>query len=300
MPAALGGATALLYDDYDNRSASGPAVTSAINAALGNKVMGGDGDDHAGRTSSSRWIPRVRRRGCGPTVQPHGANDRDRAVLRHPHQWNIGADSHRGGVSGERHDLREAVHDSGQVEARCRRRRGASDDTYDDLRRQVGHSAASSAASPGPGLCRRLHPCQPAGLHRLQPGAGIAASGWSSGHATGDRTSTVSFYFSRIALGKPVITGGQEYRWNIANCNTTIYHWRDPLTQEPGAMQGPTLQGAEDLIARDPARVWDTVKSKKVMGSAFGTKSPRVFPIPLYDPEIYDRRHAHGPRRRTW
>ena len=33
----------------------------------------------------------------------------------------------------------------------------------------------------------------------------------------------MSFYFS-LALGKPVITGGAEYDWNIANCNKTIYH----------------------------------------------------------------------------
>ena len=31
-----------------------------------------------------------------------------------------------------------------------------------------------------------------------------------------------SFYFS-LAMGKPVITGGAEYDWNIANCNKTIY-----------------------------------------------------------------------------
>src|SRR5688572_29845266 len=36
---ALAGAVALLYDNYDDRSASGPAVTSAIAAATGNQVM---------------------------------------------------------------------------------------------------------------------------------------------------------------------------------------------------------------------------------------------------------------------
>ena len=56
------------------------------------------------------------------------------------------------------------------------------------------------------------------------------------------RTSPSSFYFS-LAIGKPVITGGAEYDWNIANCNKTIYHWGDPLTQEPGAMNGPTISG---------------------------------------------------------
>src|SRR5436190_19449153 len=38
---ALAGATALLYDDYDDRTATGPAVTSALSGARVNAVMGG-------------------------------------------------------------------------------------------------------------------------------------------------------------------------------------------------------------------------------------------------------------------
>src|SRR5688500_18308831 len=34
---ALAGATALFYDDYDDRSDSGPAKTNAINAAVANR-----------------------------------------------------------------------------------------------------------------------------------------------------------------------------------------------------------------------------------------------------------------------
>src|SRR5262252_198092 len=37
---ALAGATALVFNSYSDRSASGPAVQSAINAAQTNKVMG--------------------------------------------------------------------------------------------------------------------------------------------------------------------------------------------------------------------------------------------------------------------
>ena len=108
--------------------------------------------------------------------------------------------------------------------------------------------------------------------------------------ATGNNI-TVSFYFS-LALGKPVITGGAEYDWNIANCNTTIYHWNDPLTQEPGAMNGPTISGAELLIAKDPGAHWNTA-TNAMEGSAFG-HSPRVFPIPLYDPPFYDEGKRNG------
>src|SRR5687768_13463082 len=39
---ALAGATALVFDNYDDRSAAGPAVTGAIAAAKQNDVMGVD------------------------------------------------------------------------------------------------------------------------------------------------------------------------------------------------------------------------------------------------------------------
>ena len=39
---ALAGATALLFDDFDNRTNSGPAKTSAITAGKANKVMAKD------------------------------------------------------------------------------------------------------------------------------------------------------------------------------------------------------------------------------------------------------------------
>ena len=60
---------------------------------------------------------------------------------------------------------------------------------------------------------------------------------------------TPSFYFSLALDGN---TGGSTYEWNIANCNQSIMEWDDPLVQEPGAMMGPTVQGIEALIAKDP------------------------------------------------
>ena len=58
-------------------------------------------------------------------------------------------------------------------------------------------------------------------------------------------------------------------------------------------MNGPTISGAELLIAQDPGAYWDTA-TNKVKGSAFGGKSPRVFPIPLYDPIVYDSGKRNG------
>jgi hypothetical protein len=64
------------------------------------------------------------------------------------------------------------------------------------------------------------------------------------------------------------------------------------MTQEPGNMVGPTNQGIDDLIARDPAATFDT-SCACVRGSQFGV-SPRVTPIPLYDPLYYATGKQNG------
>src|SRR6187401_303183 len=46
--AALAGATAFVYESFDDRTAGGPAVQSAINTAKRNKVVGGDVSIDAG------------------------------------------------------------------------------------------------------------------------------------------------------------------------------------------------------------------------------------------------------------
>jgi len=98
-----------------------------------------------------------------------------------------------------------------------------------------------------------------------------------------------SFYFSWKMPGD---TGGDFYRDNIANCNQSIMNRKDIIIQEPGDKSGPTIQGIQMLIDKDPLAYWDT-GCKCVKNSAFAV-SPRVFPIPLYDPEAYADNQANG------
>src|SRR5436189_72455 len=105
---------------------------------------------------------------------------------------------------------------------------------------------------------------------------------------TGDQINP-SFYFSWKMPGD---TGGSFYRDNIANCNQTVIRTNDPIIQEPGDKSGPTIQGINDLIAKDPNAYWDT-SCVCVKGSAYGS-SPRVFPIPMYDPAFYATGKANG------
>jgi Flp pilus assembly protein TadG len=90
--------------------------------------------------------------------------------------------------------------------------------------------------------------------------------------------------------------GGDFYRDNIAGCNTSVISFSPSqptyLIQEPGNMVGPTNDGIDRLIAKDPGATWDT-SCQCVRGSAFGI-SPRVTPLPLYDPEYYQLGKVNG------
>jgi hypothetical protein len=56
-------------------------------------------------------------------------------------------------------------------------------------------------------------------------------------------------------------------------------------------MMGPTTSGIDALIAKDPNAYWDPV-TKTVKSTM--SPSPRVFPIPLYDPDQYQDGITHG------
>jgi Flp pilus assembly protein TadG len=97
-----------------------------------------------------------------------------------------------------------------------------------------------------------------------------------------------SFYFP-YAMGN--ITGASEYEWNIGNCNTLMMGYNQLITAEPGNMTGPTRSGLEALIDRDPSAYWDTYNNKVVSTMH---PSPRVVSIPLFDPVYYDTGKQNG------
>jgi hypothetical protein len=103
-----------------------------------------------------------------------------------------------------------------------------------------------------------------------------------------------SFYFS---WKMPDDVGGDFYRENIAHCNQSRMTY-DPdhptyMIQEPGAKAGPTLQGIQDLIDQDPDAKWEPAPGCNCVKSKFA-QSPRVFPIPLFNPQYYADGQANG------
>ena len=278
---ALAGATALIYDNWDDRSPTGPAVTNAVNASLQNKVMSGNVSvgpadvefplDPAGEPNRVKvTVYRNAAHGnplntmiakyfgiatadIAATATAEAADANAMTCVKPftiPDKW-----TEKQTPPWDGNDTYDAYDNKGQPLA--------NPDIYIPAD-QPGYTGYNQERERGQILTIRA--------------------------ATGNNI-TVSFYFS-LALGKPVLTGGAQYDWNIANCNTTSYYWGDLLTQEPGAMNGPTISGAELLIAKDPGAYWDTA-TNTVKGSAFG-HSPRTFPIPLYDPIYYDSGKRNG------
>lgn len=79
--------------------------------------------------------------------------------------------------------------------------------------------------------------------------------------------------------------GGDRYRWNIANCNPTLVTLGEQYMIENGNMIGPTRQGMDELIAKDPGAYWDLAGDSVAMSAAPAWEgSPRIVYMPLYDP----------------
>lgn len=106
-----------------------------------------------------------------------------------------------------------------------------------------------------------------------------------------------TMYYSWSMPGGGGDIGADFYSGNISGCSQTIIPIPRPETpyymvQEPGNMVGPTEQGIDDLIAKDPNATWD-LSCNCVRGSVYGI-SPRVTPIPLYDPVYYTEGKRNG------
>jgi hypothetical protein len=89
------------------------------------------------------------------------------------------------------------------------------------------------------------------------------------------------FYPFRIGTN----TGASDYRNAIENCDNQVVPLNTNTPLEMGNMVGPTRQGVDNLIAKDPNAFWDPSTNTYVPSSTYpGLTSPRLKTIPLYDP----------------
>jgi hypothetical protein len=260
--AALAGATALVFNDWNNRTPSGPAVQSAISAAQKNDVM----LDAVSVQPTDVTFP----------VDAYGqANEVKVNVFRtagrtNPVKTLIGPLFGIPTVDIAATATAQAAPAGGMtcvkpfiIPDKWQEHSAPANTTFDryDNRGNVVANADVYVAGQGYGALDRGSVL----VLRAQQGNNISPSMYYSWKMPGD-------------------TGGDFYRENIAKCNTSVIDLGYIAQQEPGAMEGPTLQGLQDLYDLDPGAYWDTSKNDYV-----STKrpSPRVFPIPLYNPDEY-------------
>jgi Flp pilus assembly protein TadG len=268
---ALAGAVALAFDDFDNRTASGPAVQNAIQTASANQVMAravsvtpGDvtfPNDPNGRPT---WVHvevfRTSARGnpvatlMGTLLRRNWVDVRAMATAQAapanaetcvkpftiPDKW---VEKQTG--SWDPDDTFDLYDNKG--------RPLANPDVYIPSD-QPGYTGYNAERDKGTQL-----------VLKAAQGENIAPS-----------------FYNPIAIGTS--SGAEDYRWNIENCNTTVMGFGDPLVSEPGNMVGPTKQGMDGLIAKDPDAYWDTTNNRVVSSMH---PSPRVAIIPVYDPVYY-------------
>jgi putative Flp pilus-assembly TadE/G-like protein len=285
---ALAGATALVFNSFTDRSSTGPAVTSAVSTAQANliaeqppSILSSDvtfpNDPSGNPTRVAVSVYRVTARGnaiptflggmFGVPTADVGASATGEASPANaetcvkpfmiPDKWIENSDS-KGNPDGpwtvdSTYDI---VDNKGKPLA--------NPDVYIPLG-QTGYTGYSS---------------KDYGM-RLVLRAGTGANIFPT------------MYYS---WAMPSNIGGDDYRLNISGCNQTVIPLSPDtpfyMTQEPGNMVGPTDQGIDDLIAKDPAATFDA-SCNCVKGSQYGV-SPRVTPIPLYDPLYYATGKMNG------
>jgi hypothetical protein len=267
---ALAGATALVYDDFDNRSSTGPAVLSAINTAKENDVMRGD----VSVLPSDVTFPAIDR----VRVAVFRTADRSNpvAALIGPifgiPTVNVAANATAEAAPANAMSCVKPF----TIPDRWEEHGNPGWDPGDTFDRYDAHSGeVIENADVYHGSGSGYDSTEDRGLY-LTIRAG-----------TGDQIES-SMYYSWMMPGG---SGGDWYRGNIAQCNNWVSHINDQIIQEPGNMVGPTEQGVDDLLAMDPNAYWDS-STRRVVSTMH--PSPRVIAIPLFDPDFYQLGKVSG------
>ncbi len=280
---ALAGATALAFNDFTNHSATGPAVTGAINTAHANQVAGGQvsvtADDvtfppnpATGRSDQVQvTVYRSTARGNPvPTLiaQIFGINTVDISAT---------ATATAAPADAENCVLPFTIPDK-WIENQCATSpcAWAPTSTFDMYASQ-GNNQNAGAPLTNPDVY-------------VPPGT-PGATGYNPDADRGLELVLKNNNQNKIAPSMynawdlPGSVGGSDYRQNIATCNPNLVTIGDLMSPENGNMVGPTQQGTTDLIALDPNAHWNTI-CNCVKGSAFPV-SPRIRIVPLYNPSRY-------------
>jgi len=284
---ALAGATALVLDDWNDRTPSGPAVTNALAGATANQVMGANVSVTAPDVEFLQSPTTGEQSRVKVTVWRSAERGNPVSTLIATYfgitSATIGATATAEAAPGNAMDcVKPFTIPDKWIEKQDPA--WTPDSTYDAFNNKGVPIANPDIYIPAYNADGTPNPNYTGYNMERDKGTQLVIRA-----GTGNNI-LPTFYYS---LAMTNDTGGDDYRWNIANCNTTLYKWGDGLVQEPGNMEGPTVQGITDLVGQDPNATWDT-GTNRVVNSAFGSHSPRIFPIPLYDPQYYAQGKATG------
>jgi Flp pilus assembly protein TadG len=288
---AHAGAVALAFEDYDDRTSTGPAVTHAVNEALANKVMGAN----VSVTPADVDFP--------PNPSLPGLTNRVRVrVYRdsaHENPLNTFIAKLFGTPTADISAVAVAEASPSDLPARCLpftipdRWDERTDPPFDADTSYFELFSGRHGNNPGTPLAR--------------PDVYVDAdhegyTGYDRDRDVGtliklktDPGTTVSpsVYNPIVVPGEG--TGADRYRNGIVNGVCPPGGWGSMLTLEPGGVEGPTQQGIEELVAKDQDAYFDT-GCNCIKGSLYNppSKSPRVAAIPLYDPDYYEHNQQTG------
>jgi Flp pilus assembly protein TadG len=283
---ALAGATALVFDDFDNRSATGPAVTSAVNTAQANSVI--------------KEAPSVNPTDVNFPFNPvTGRNDLVEVTVYRTSARANPLSTLIASIFGiDTADIAATATATAAPAgaAICvlpftipdkwnEQQTGTWDptDTFDMYATQ-GNSQNSGAALANPDI--------------YIPPWETGATGYSPKTDRGVRLVLKNNNQNKVAPSMynawdlPGSVGGDDYSENISTCNTNIIALGHNMTPENGNMVGPTQHGTDGLIAQDPSARWDE-GCNCVKGSAY-RQSPRIRIVPLYNPVMYAEGQQSG------
>jgi hypothetical protein len=291
---ALAGATALAFDSFSDRSTTGPAKSSAVSTALTNTVI----RQNVSVTPADVDFP------LGPT----GLNNRVRVrVYRDAAHFNP-LQTLMGGFFGV---SQVDVWASATAEAspanvvtcvkpfmipdKWQERRPTTAtfdpqtsefDMYDNQGNLLSPADYYNGDLSSPGYTGYRNDLDKGTLLILRAGTG--------------NNIEPTMYYSWSMPGNSGEIGADWYHDNIAGCN----QFRIPIpgggappflmTQEPGDMMGPTMDGVQALYDQDPTATWEPAPGCNCVRSRFGLHSPRIFPIPVYDPVYYAEGKRNG------
>ena len=274
---ALAGATALVFNSYSNRTIGGPAVQSSVSAAKFNLVVGG--------------IPSVNPTDVTFPLGPTGLDNRVQVnVFRTTNRTNpvptlIGSVFGVNTIDIGATATAEASPANAMtcvkpfmIPDRWKENSVPPNNTFDRYDNQGNLLMNPDEYFP---------PSDKANYQGYNPDAESGDIGTLLVLRAGiGNNIEPSFYFS---WKMPNAIGANWYEENITGCNPDAVSIPFTMVQEPGAMAGPTNKAIDILIDKDSTAYWDGTKVVSTQNP-----SPRVFPIPMYDPDKYQFNQTHG------